>query len=169
MAIVFLQPQAHQVLPEYHVGTASQSCTYPGIAQCFAIAGWTQAGMLCTHVSPGATKADIEATFDYLLQEGGANVQRWYVVGPFTDHFAVAKARWRSVEDIKKTFKKAFGNKNAEHWILDVTTERNQFSWGIDIQAEHEGAMPAAWFSYRQAGKLTVAWTELKLHRFVRF
>lgn len=68
MAIVTVDEKADQSLSEYKVGKASQSCVYAGIAQCFAIAGWTQTGMLCTHVSPGATQADIADTFASLDQ-----------------------------------------------------------------------------------------------------
>lgn len=168
MAIVVAETAVNQVLPEYQVGKASQTCTYPGIGQCFAIAGWSQTGMLCTHVSPGASKSDVASTFGHLRDMGGDVILRWYVVGPFTDHFAVAKATWRSVDDIKKSFKKAFGNKAAEHWILDVTTERNEFNWGVDIQAERCQWTPSIFFSYKQAAKNT-GWNDLKLYRFVRF
>jgi hypothetical protein len=97
MRIKLLDPKADQSLPEYCVGQASTTCLYPGIAQCFAIAGWLKGEMLCTHVSPGATKEEIDTTFEYLRDMGGDQAQRWYVVGPFTNHFAVVKAQWRSV------------------------------------------------------------------------
>jgi hypothetical protein len=103
----------------------SQTCVYPGIAQCFAIAGWTESGILCTHVSPGATKDDIASTFASLRDMGGSEVMYWYVVGPSAQHFAVAKAQWRSVKNIKETFKREFSNKTAVHSILDATAERN--------------------------------------------
>lgn len=157
-----------QCLLEYCVGKAKKVCVYPGIQQCLAIAGWTPSGMLCTHVSPGATKAEIEATFDYLRGMGGDNARRWYVVGPCSEHFAAVNAQWRSVEAIKGSFRKQLKNKAADRWILDVTTERNQHSWGIDIQAETYPAHPAIAFAYRQAMKRG-AWTNLKLHNFVRF
>lgn len=132
----------------------SQTCVYPGIAQCFAIAGWTESGILCTHVSPGATKDDIASTFASLRDMGGSEVMYWYVVGPSAQHFAVAKAQWRSVKNIKETFKREFNNKTAVHSILDATAERNTkvtdpgftiprtFS-GIDVRAEYRG-----WESY---------------------
>ena len=33
---------------------------------------------------------------------GGDQVLFWYIVGPFTDHFAVGKAQWRSTTAIKR-------------------------------------------------------------------
>jgi hypothetical protein len=167
MRVALVAPAADQSLPEYCVGQASRTCVYPGIAQCFAIAGWTKAGMLCTHVSPGATSEEMDATFEHLRNLGGHQAQRWYVVGPFTEHFAVAKAQWRSVEAIKKTFKQ-LKNKNAERWILDVTAERQAFSWGIDIQATPCDWAPVIYFDYRKWGSKG-GWTDLKVHKFVRF
>jgi hypothetical protein len=167
MRVTLVAPAANQSLSEYCVGQASKTCVYPGIAQCFAIAGWSHAGMLCTHVSPGATSGEIDATFQHLNNMGGAQVQRWYVVGPFTDHFASTTAQWRSVQDIKKSFKK-LKNKNAEHWILDVTAERQAFSWGIDIQATPCDWAPVIYFDYRKWGSKG-GWTDLKVHKFVRF
>lgn len=180
MAIVTVDPKANQSLPEYTVGKASQTCVYPGIAQCFAIAGWTHSGLLCTHVSPGATKDDMANTFASLRDLGGSEVMYWYVLGPFTQHFAVGKARWRSVKDIKETFKSEFGKKTAAHFILDATAERNTkvtdpgftiartFS-GIDVRAEYRGWESMVWFSYKEASPRAKEWTRFKLERFVRF
>lgn len=180
MRVQTVAPQAHQSLVEYTVGAASETCTYPGIAQCFAIAGWTPAGMLCAHVSPGATKEEMEATFDALGTLGGDAVLYWYVVGPFTRHFAVAKACWRSVKDIKKSFQKAFGNKSAKHFILDASDERNTqvldpgftiartFS-AIDIRAEHRGWEAMIWFSYKETSRKVTTWQRFKLDKFVLF
>lgn len=178
--IVTVTPDATISLPEYHVGKASETCIYPGIAQCFAIAGWMQSAMLCTHVSPGATKDDISDTFASLRDMGGENVMFWYVVGPFTQHFAVNKAQWRSVKSIKKTFRKEFNNKQADHWILDATSERNTkrlypgidipmtFS-SIDILAEHRGWENIIWFSYKEHSSKVTQWNRFNSSKFVRF
>ncbi|EIL91726.1 hypothetical protein UU9_03522 [Rhodanobacter fulvus Jip2] len=167
MRVTLVAPAANQLLSEYCVGQASKICVYPGIAQCFAIAGWSQAGMLCAHVSPGATSEEIDATFQYLRNMGGGQVQRWYVVGPCTDHFAATTSQWRSVQDIKKSFKQ-LKNKNGEHWILDVTAERQAFSWGIDIQATPCNWAPVIYFDYRKWGSKG-GWSDLKVHKFERF
>lgn len=180
MAIKTLDPKADQSLSEYTVGKASQTCVYPGIAQCFAIAGWTESGILCTHVSPGATKDDIASTFASLRDMGGSEVMYWYVVGPSAQHFAVAKAQWRSVKNIKETFKREFNNKTAVHSILDATAERNTkvtdpgftiprtFS-GIDVRAEYRGWESMVWFSYKEASPRAKEWTRFKLGKFIRF
>lgn len=180
MAIVTVESKADQSLSEYTVGKAMQTCVFPGIAQCFAIAGWTQTGMLCTHVSPGATGSDIEDTFTALQGMGGSDVLYWYVVGPFTQHFAVAKAKWRSVKDIKQTFKSHFQNKTAAHFILDATTERNTkvlekgftiprtFN-SIDVKAEHRGWEAMIWFSYKEGSPKAKEWTRFRTNKFVRF
>ena len=180
MAIVTVAPQADQSLIEYTVGKALQTCIYPGIAQCFAIAGWTQSAMLCTHVSPGATKDDIANTFASLRGMGGDVVMYWYVVGPFHQHFAVAKAQWRSVNDIKKTFQSEFKNKAAAHFVLDASAERNTkvldpgftiprtFN-GIDVRAEHRGWESMIWFSYKESTARVTAWNRFKVEKFNRF
>jgi len=180
MAIVTLDPKADQSLPEYHVGKAYSTCVYPGIAQCFAIAGWTQSAMLCTHVSPGATKDDMEATFASLRDMGGDTAMYWYVAGPFSEHFAVAKAQWRTVKAIKKTFQKEFKNKAAAHWILDASDERNttriypgttipsRFS-SIDIRAEHRGWESMIWFSWKEHSRSVTQWDRFNLAKFRRF
>ena len=180
MAVVTVAPKADQSLVEYTVGQALQTCTYPGIAQCFAIAGWTQSAMLCTHVSPGATKADMATTFESLRGMGGDQVLYWYVVGPFNEHFAVQKAQWRSVKDIKKTFESQLKNKAASHFVLDATGERNTkvldpgftiprtFS-GIDIRAEHRGWESMIWFSYKESSARVKTWNRFKLESFKRF
>lgn len=104
----------------------------------------------------------------------------WYVVGPSAQHFAVAKAQWRSVKDIKETFKREFSNKTAVHSILDATAERNTkvtdpgftiprtFS-GIDVRAEYRGWESMVWFSYKEASPRAKEWTRFKLGKFIRF
>ena len=71
MAIIRVDEAADISLPEYRVGSCTESCTYPGILQCFAIAGWMQSKLLCTHVSPGISEEDMTATFDELRARGG--------------------------------------------------------------------------------------------------
>lgn len=179
MSDVKLKSQAaHQSLAEGEVGEATDSCIYPGIAQCFAIAGWTPNSMLCTHVTPGSTKDEMDATFTFLSSIGGDQVLHWYLLGPFTDHFAVTKAQWRSVKDIKKTFKSKFKNKVATHLILDATQERHtkrlypgitipmEFS-SIDIQVVRRGITLA--FSYRERKRGVTNWTEFDLTKFRHF
>jgi|GEM_PF-2501355 len=181
MTIKIVTQGATLSLPEYTVGKASATCIYPGIAQCFAIAGWTPSGMLCTHVSPGATGDDLDATFQALLGMGGAHATSWYVVGPFTDHFAVKKAQWRSSRAISKAFDAALGKKStADRFILDVTVDRRQqvleqgftiprtFN-SIDIRAEHRGWESLIAFSYKEGSPKVIDWTRLAWSRFVRF
>lgn len=80
--VTLVAPAVDQSLPEYCVGQMSRTCVYPGIAQCFAIAGWKNGDKLCTHVSPGATKGGIHTTFEYLRDMGRDLALRWYVTGP---------------------------------------------------------------------------------------
>ena len=169
--------RAELSLSEGEVGAATDTCIFPGIAQCFAIAGLTANSMLCTHVTPGSTKEDIDATFGYLKDIGGENVMYWYLLGPFTDHFAVTKAQWRSVQHIKKTFKANFKNKAATHMILDATQERHskrlypgitvpmEFS-SIDIRAVRRGITMA--FSYKERKRDVTAWSDFDLTKFTR-
>ena len=178
--IVTVAPSPTQRLSEYTVGMAADTCVYAGIAQCFAIAGWTPQGMLCTHLSPGVTDQDMSDTFASLRGMGGAAATVWYVVGPFTQHFAVSKAPWRSVKDMRKTFRKEFKNDAAVHWVLDATAERNTqrmypgitvpmtFS-AIDVRAEHRHWQGQIWFSYKESSRSVTDWTRFDSAKFVRF
>ena len=174
-------PGADLSLVEYTVGKASGTCLFPGIAQCFAIAGWMPSAMLCTHVSPGATAEELDAVFHALHGMGAAHATAWYVVGPFNDHFAVRKAQWRSTRHIAKAFDAGLGKKNtADRFILDVTAERNQkvlepgftiprtFN-AIHVRAEHRGWESMIAFSYQEASPKAKEWTRLRWDRFVRF
>lgn len=181
MPIVTATQTADQRLNEYCVGLAGSTCTYPGIGQCFAIAGWLPSGMVCAHVSPGSTVGDIDAFFAEFRRLGGDQAVAWYVVGPFTDHFAVAKAQWRSVRHIRKAFDAGLGRTNtAQRWIADVGPERNTkvlepgftiprtFN-SIDIRAEHRGFTSMVVFSWKESSPRVKDWTRLPLSRFVRF
>lgn len=157
-------------LPEYTVGVGRKICTYPGIMQCFAIAGWTPEGMVCTHVSPGATKQDIADTFDFLAENGGKQARYWYVLGPFTDHFKVKKAQWKSKKGIQDTFNKKLGKKSNTRFILDATEERNIHNWGITIRAEHRHWEGMIKFSYAPSmGKDSNAQRPFKTAKFTPF
>jgi hypothetical protein len=175
MAIAVVGSTANQSLTEYCVGEATQSCVYPGIAQCFAIAGITESKILGVHVSPGFTADDMNTAFGHLKRLGGDNVMYWYIVGPFIDHFAVGKAQWRSVEDIKKTFTTKLANKAATHLILDASVERNSKSIhpgtttamtfrSIDVRVTVRGSTAA--FAYREKARHVTTWTEFDLTKF---
>jgi hypothetical protein len=173
-----LASTANQSLAEGEVGEGTESIVYPGIRQCFAIAGWTQSKIIGTHISPGFTAQDMADAFDLMQGMGGDNVMYWYVVGPFVDHFAVGKAQWRCVKDIKKTFKKQFRNDAATHLILDASTERHtkrlydgidmpmEFS-AIDIMVTVKGITTA--FAYRERKRGVTDWTPFDLLKFQRF
>lgn len=178
MPIKVMPTCANQTLIERMVGAASESCVYPGIMQCFSIAGWSQNAILATHVSPGFTSDEMDEAFEELGNLGGNNVMYWYVLGPFLDHFAVGKALWRAPKDIKKTFTKHFKNPAATHMILDATAERHTMRLfpgisepmpisGIDIRVWKRGITMA--FSYREWLNNGVGWTEFDLTKFVRF
>lgn len=169
----------NQSLMEYQVGEGTASCLYPGIAQCFAVAGWTASKIIGVHVSPGFTKEEMDAAFGHLKALGGDNVMHWYIVGPFQEHFAVSKAIWRSERDIKKTFKKHFGNAGASHLILDATAERNTQRplepgitiasrvSSIDVRVVVRGITMAFDFGYKHAGQMH--WTPFDLTKFRKF
>lgn len=169
----------NQSLVEYAVGEATASCLYPGIAQCFAVAGWTQSKIIGVHVSPGFTKEEMAAAFALLKAKGGDTVMHWYIVGPFQEHFAVGKAQWRSERDIKKSFKTHLANPAASHLILDATAERNtmrplepgitipsRFS-SIDIRIVVRGITMAFEYGTRMGG--VTSWTPFDLAKFRQF
>jgi hypothetical protein len=181
MRTTTVTPGASLSLLEYTVGKASSTCVYPGIAQCFAIAGWKPSGMLCAHVSPGATGEELDAVFAALDGMGGSSATTWYVLGPFNDHFTAPGAQWRSTRHIAKAFNAALGKKStADRFILDVTAERHRqvleegfdiprtFS-SIDIRAEHRGWDSMIVFSYKEGSHRVKDWTRLRWDRFVRF
>ncbi|MFT6675413.1 MAG: hypothetical protein ACJAVM_001605 [Sulfitobacter sp.] len=168
-------------LVEYSVGKTAGSCVYPGIAQCFAIAGRRQSFMACTHISPGATAENISDTFKYLREIGGNWATSWHIIGPFVDHFNCTTAQWRSVQDIRDTFKTEFGDTGADHWILDVSTQRHtrlveegftlstEFG-SIDVKAELATADNKIRFYYKgDRGPDKDNWTRLFNRKFSRF
>jgi hypothetical protein len=175
MRVKLAPSKGQQTLPEYTVGEATDICLFPGIAQCFAIVGPTQSKLIATHVSPGATAAEIEETFSLLKNLGGDTVMFWYIVGPCLDHFAEAKAQWRSAKDIKKSFSKNLSNKAASHYLLDASDERNTMAAvpgatilskfnAIDVRATVRGATVA--FAYKETRLNVKNWTEFDLTKF---
>lgn len=178
MAIQVMATKGNQTLVERMVGAGTQSILYPGIMQCFAIAGWTQREILGTHVSPGFTEDEMREAFEALAAMGGNTVMYWYLLGPFQDHFAIGKAQWHSPRDIKKTFKKHFKNDAATHLILDATAERHTMRMypgitepmpfsGINIRVVKNGSTMA--FAYQEYAQMGAGWTEFTLTKFVQF
>ncbi len=119
-------------------------------------------------------------TFATLREMGGEAATHWYVVGPFTQHFAVAKAQWHSVKDMHKTFRKELKNDSAVHWVLDATAERNtqrmypgitvpmSFS-SIDVRAEHRHWQGQIWFAYKETSRTVTDWNRFASEKFMRF
>ena len=180
--VVALAPEAIDLsLPEYVIGKAFQTCTYPGIRQCIAIAGRRQSFMICTHVSPGATAQDISDTFGHMRDLGGTWVSSWYVVGPFDIHFSTASAQWKSAQNIRDTFKKEFSDASADHWILDVSAQRSRkmvlpgmtlpaTTGCLHIKAERDGVGNGIAFSYKgDIGPYRINWSPLYSGSFSRF
>lgn len=166
---------------EGQIGKAMQSAIFPGIAQCFAIAGRRQSFMICTHVTPGSSAQDITDTFELMRELGGTWVSSWHVVGPFSEHFNTSTAQWTSVQDIRDTFSTAFSGASADHWILDVTTQRNRqvlepgFTIPtktnyLDIKAERDATGSGIRFSYKgDRGAYRNKWHSLFSGSFSRF
>lgn len=179
MTIITKESRADQTLLEYRVGKAGSTCLYPGIAQCFAIAGWCQTSMVCTHVSPGATAQDMTDTFASLRDLGGNWVADWYVVGPFSHHFrADYKAIWSSVKKIGETFDKELKGCAARRWILDASQQRDAkvmidgYAWplsGLDIMAQHRAALGGIGFTYKESRSTVVDWNDFNHDDFMRF
>lgn len=178
MAITDMGSKAAQSLAEYCVGEATDTCLYPGIGQCFAVAGVTQGKILGVHVSPGFSDSDMDAAFGLLKAKGGDQVMYWYIVGPFVDHFGVRTAKWRSAKDIKKTFRKYFRNDAASHLILDASDERNSMVavpgstimskfQAIDIRVTVRGITTA--FAYKETRRSVTSWTEFDLTKFRKY
>ncbi|MCP5087321.1 MAG: hypothetical protein GY952_11025 [Rhodobacteraceae bacterium] len=170
----------NQRLVEYTVGKAMSACVYPGIAQCFAIAGRRQSFLTCTHVSPGATAENISDTFKYLREIGGTWVSSWHVIGPFSDHFNCTTSQWKSVQDIRQTFNTEFGDTGANHWILDVTKQRHtpvleegftiKTEFGsIDVKAELATVDNKIRFYYKGDRGPNMGWNRLYNRKFTRF
>jgi len=181
MAVILVDDANDQSLPEYRIGKAMQTCIYPGIRQCFAIAGRRQSFMICTHVSPGATAEDISETFEHMRALGGTWVSSWYVVGPFAEHFGTPNAQWKSVQDIRNRFKEKFRDASADHWILDVSAQRNRkmvlegmtlaaTTGYLNIKAERETDGNGIDFSYKgDIGPYKNTWSPLYSGSFSRF
>ena len=181
VAVILVDDANNQNLPEYRIGKAMQTCIYPGIRQCFAIAGRRQSFMICTHVSPGATAEDISDTFEHMRALGGAWVSSWYVVGPFADHFSTSTAQWKSAQAIRDTFKTEFRDASADHWVLDVSAQRNRkmvlrgmtlaaTTGYLNIKAERDRAGNGVSFSYKgDIGPYRENWVQIYSGSFSRF
>jgi hypothetical protein len=170
MPIVLVPEADNQNLVEYTVGKATSSCVYPGIQQCFAIAGIRATHMACAHVSPGSTAQDVADIFESLKEVGGTWASDWYLLGPFAHFFAASTTPWKSVQDIRAAFKQAFGDTGANHWIMDVSGQRNLFGFGIDVKVDFVTGRSAAGFYYKKAfAKHIQTWTALDIKDFNRF
>lgn len=170
MPIVLMPEAATQSLIEFSVGKAQTSCVYPAIQQCFAIAGVRATHMACTHVTPGSSAQDILDTFEYLKEIGGTWASDWYVIGPFSHFFTSDNTPWTSAQDIKDAFTAAFGDTGANHWIMDVTDQRNQFGFGIDVKIDMTAGNRVITPSYKKGfARHITTWTPLDNADFVRF
>ena len=108
-------------------------------------------------------------------------MSNWYVVGPFAEHFNTSTAQWTSVRDIRDTFSTAFSDASADHWILDVSTQRNRkvLEPGfdiptktnyLDIRAVRDAASSVITFSYKgDSGAYRQTWHALFSGIFSRF
>lgn len=181
MSDITLKPETiNQSLGEYEVGKAGGSCVFPGISQCFAIAGRRQSSLICTHISPGATQEHLTDTFALLRQIGGNWVTSWHVIGPFVDHFNTSNALWTSVQKIRDTFEKEFGDTGADHWILDISKQRHtkvleegftiktEFSQ-VDVKADLDMAANKIRFYYKGDRGANLGWNRLYNKKFSRF
>lgn len=177
--ITFHPIATHQSLPEYQVGIATNTCEFPGIAQCIAIVGMMSNRMICAHVSPGTTQVQMNDIFDYLKQAGGDEVNYWYLLGPTEHHFIGRSTLWMSLKDIKKTFKAKLNNKSTSYLFLDASDERNtkvDFPEGqfriasIDIRAlKHGSLLQFSWKLREGRQKTRGDWIQFDLKKFKRF
>ena len=125
---------ATQHVGEYCVAGAQDKIVYPGIQQCISVTGFSVFGLLGTHISPGASEADIAKTFEILRSGGAANYPMWYVVGNFDEHFNHTKVGWNSTARIVKAMRKNVAG-SATWQVCDTSRLASEFSFGIDIHA----------------------------------
>jgi hypothetical protein len=179
--ITFHPIAAQQTLPEYQVGVATNTCEFPGIAQCIAIVGMRSNNMICAHVSPGTTQTQMNDIFGYLKQAGGDEVKYWYLLGPTEHHFVGKSTLWMSLKDIKKTFTRKLNSKSTSYLFLDATEERNtKVSFpdvpgallriaSIDVRAVKHGSVLQFSWRLREGGKKTRGdWIQFDLTKFKR-
>ncbi|WP_104024503.1 hypothetical protein [Vibrio hyugaensis] len=123
---------------EYVVSSATKRIIYPGVIQCITITGVVpNIGIIGAHISPGATKSEIEATFDILNTGGSAGCLSWYVMGNFEQHFKYNKFGWKSEKKVLKYISSKLG-KNARYFSFDIGTIAKDccHTWGTDILVE---------------------------------
>jgi hypothetical protein len=180
--ITFHPIASHQSLPEYQVGIATNTCEFPGIAQCIAIVGMRSNEMICAHISPGTTQPQMDDVFDHLKQSGGDEVKYWYLLGPTEHHFVGRSTLWMSFKDIKKTFTSKLKSKSTTYLFLDASDERNtkvsfpdipggQFRISsIDIRAlKHGSVLQFSWRLRESSRKTRGDWIQFDLTKFRRF
>lgn len=127
-----------QSICEYVVASARRRCVYPGIIQCVSLTGLRpDAGLLGTHISPGASQEEIDKTFEILITGGAANCTKWYLVGNFQQHYQYTKVGWTSQQKIAKAMRQHFG-KQPSYYSIDTSelVKELGYSWGIDIYAD---------------------------------
>ena len=124
---------------EYYVGMAAKRIIYPGMLQCISITSSNNTGLIGTHVSPGATKKNIDDAFRFLNEFGFDNCQTVYVVGNmeiFKMHTKLDE--WKSMSGIASAIR-GFTNSNIDILMSDVSTLTREYGGlGLTITAKKE-------------------------------
>ncbi|WP_440885321.1 hypothetical protein [Vibrio campbellii] len=129
-----------QKVYEYVVSAAGKRIIYPGVIQCITITGVVpDIGIIGTHISPGATKDEIEKTFEILNSGGAAGCTSWYLVGSFEQHYKYNQIGWKSEKKIIQYMRTKLGD-NARYFSFDISPMAKDLghTWGTDIYAELE-------------------------------
>ncbi|WP_045413145.1 hypothetical protein [Vibrio owensii] len=130
--------EEEQKVYEYVVSAAEKRIIYPGVIQCITITGVVpNIGIIGTHISPGATKEEIEKTFEILNSGGAAGCSSWYLVGNFEQHYKYNQIGWKSEKKIIQYMRSKLGG-NARYFSCDISSMAKDFghTWGTDIYAE---------------------------------
>ncbi|HDM8045192.1 TPA: hypothetical protein P0E04_005096 [Vibrio campbellii] len=133
--------EEEQKVHEYVVSAAGKRIIYPGVIQCITITGVVpNIGIIGTHISPGASKDEIEKTFEILKSGGADGCTSWYLVGNFEQHYEYNKMGWKSDKKIVQYMRSRLGGK-ARYFSCDISTMAKDFgyTWGTDIYAELDG------------------------------
>ena len=125
----------HVSLSERYVGHAQISITYPGMIDCVCVTGYSSAGLLGTHVSPGEDEAELRETLRLLSMAGGKSCSAWTLVGHFSKHLVNTRvAWWNTREKIAKALRASI-DKSAVIQLFDsgALYENGGYGHGYDI------------------------------------
>src|ERR1017187_324535 len=124
----------HLSLSEREVGNARQR-----MIDCVCVTGYSPAGLLGTHISPGENEAELQETLRLLSMGGGKACTAWTLVGHFTKHLGNTRvAWWNTREKIAKALRASIGKGAVVELFDSGAMYAVPYGLGFDIVVSRE-------------------------------